>query len=185
MLEHDKSVSIATAAHTHEAVTLVESYPAVPLTVDCVIFGFDKHVLKVLLIKSDLAQFAEKYSLLGDNVKSNEDLDDAAHRVLLERTGMKDVYLEQVHSFGKPQRHPGGRVVTTVYASLLNIKHHELSITDHELNWHQIGHLGEMAFDHKEILDVCVHWLQKRIQEHPLAFNLLPKKFSLRQLQNV
>ena len=63
MLEHDKSVSIATATHTKEAVTLVESYPAVPLTVDCVIFGFDKHVLKVLLIKSDLAQFAEKYSL--------------------------------------------------------------------------------------------------------------------------
>jgi 8-oxo-dGTP diphosphatase len=185
MLEHSTSGSLTTADHTKEAVSLVESYPAVPLTVDCVIFGFDKNVLKVLLIKSDLAQFAEKYSLLGDNVKSNEDLDDAAHRVLLERTGMKDVYLEQVHSFGKPQRHPGGRVVTTVYASLLNIKHHELSITDHELNWHQIDQLGEMAFDHREILDVCVHWLQKRIQEHPLAFNLLPKKFSLRQLQNV
>jgi len=185
MLEHDKSVSLVTDAHIKEAVSLVGSYPTVPLTVDCVIFGFDKNVLKVLLIKSDLAQFADKYSLLGDNVKSNEDLDNAAHRVLLERTGMQDVYLEQVHSFGKPHRHPGGRVVTTVYASLLNIKHHELSIRDHDLNWHQVGQLDEMAFDHKEILDVCVHWLQKRIQEHPLAFNLLPKKFSLRQLQNV
>jgi len=184
MLEYDKSIALETAAYNKQAVTLVESYPAVPLTVDCVIFGFDQNSLKVLLIKSDLAQFAEKYSLLGDNVKSNEDLDDAAHRVLLERTGMKDVYLEQVHSFGKPQRHPGGRVVTTVYASLLNIKHHELSITDHELNWHPVDLVGEMAFDHKEILEFCVHWLQKRIQEHPLAFNLLPKKFSLRQLQN-
>ena len=184
MLEYDKSIASETGAFTKEAVSLVESYPTVPLTVDCVIFGFDQNSLKVLLIKSDLAQFAEKYSLLGDNVKSNEDLDDAAYRVLLERTGMKDVYLEQVQSFGKPQRHPGGRVVTTVYASLLNIKHLELSITDHELNWHQLDQVGEMAFDHKEILEVCVNWLQKRIQEHPLAFNLLPKKFSLRQLQN-
>ena len=185
MLEHDKSVSLATAAHTKEAVSLVESYSKVALTVDCVIFGFDKNVLKVLLIKSDLAQFAEKYSLLGDNVKSKEDLDDAAHRVLLERTGIKDVYLEQVQSFGNPQRHPGGRVVTTVYASLLNVKHHELSITDHALNWHQVDQLGKMAFDHKQIVEVSVNWLQKRIREHPLAFNLLPKKFSLRQLQNV
>ena len=74
MFEYDKSV-----------VSLVESYPAVPLTVDCVIFGFDQNSLKVLLIKSDLAQFTDKYSLLGNNVKSNEDLDDAAHRVLFER----------------------------------------------------------------------------------------------------
>ena len=184
MLEYSKSTATSTAASTKEAVFLVKSYPAVPLTVDCVIFGFDQNSLKILLIKSDLAQFANKYSLLGDNVKSNEDLDDAANRVLLERTGMKDVYLEQVQSFGKPQRHPGGRVVTTVYASLLNIKHHELSITDHELNWHPVDEMDEMAFDHKAILEVCVKWLQKRIQEHPLAFNLLPKKFSLRQLQN-
>jgi hypothetical protein len=88
MLEHDKSVSLTTAAHSKEAVSLVESYSTVALTVDCVIFGFDKNVLKVLLIKSDLAQFAEKYSLLGDNVKSNEGLDDAAHRVLLERNAI-------------------------------------------------------------------------------------------------
>jgi hypothetical protein len=70
MLEYDKSIALETAAYTKEAVSLVESYPAVPLTVDCVIFGFDQNSLKVLLIKSDLAQFAEKYSLLGDNVKS-------------------------------------------------------------------------------------------------------------------
>jgi len=185
MLEYHKSIATSNDSHTKEAVSLVESYPRVPLTVDCVIFGFDEKALKVLVIKSDLAQYTGKYSLLGAHVKSNEDLANAAHRVLLERTGMKDVYLEQVHSFGRPDRHPGGRVVTTVYASLLNVKHHALSITDHELNWHHVDQITEMAFDHKEILDTCVRWLQKRIQEHPLAFNLLPKKFSLRQLQNV
>ena len=132
-----------------EAVALVDSYPRVPLTVDCVIFGFDGNFLKVLLIKCDLALYSNLYSLLGDNVKSNEDLDQAAHRVLFERTGMKNVYLEQVRSFGKPHRHPGGRVVTSVYASLLNIKDHALSITDHDLDWHSIDTITEMAFDHK------------------------------------
>ncbi|MEY3208630.1 MAG: hypothetical protein RL064_661 [Bacteroidota bacterium] len=168
-----------------DAKELVSSYPTVPLTVDCVIFGFDDNTLKVLLIKSDLDQFHGKLSLLGDNILSNEDLDNAANRVLMMRTGMKDVYLEQVQTFSKPNRHPGGRVVTTVYASLLNIKHHSLEILDNELNWHKVTDIKTMAFDHKEILDTCYLWLQKRIQEHPLAFNLLPEKFSLRALQNV
>jgi len=168
-----------------DAIKLVQTYPTVPLTVDCVIFGFDDNSLKVLTIKSDLPQYDEKLSLLGDTILSNEDLDNAANRVLLERTGMQDVYLEQVHTFSKPDRHPGGRVVTAVYASLLNIKHHELKILENELSWHVVKDIQEMAFDHKEILDLCHAWLQKRIQEHPLAFNLLPVKFSLRQLQNV
>lgn len=168
-----------------DARALVSTYPAVPLTVDCVIFGFDENLLKVLLIKSDLAQFHNKLTLLGDNVHTHEDLDTAANRVLKERTGMNDVFLEQVQTFSKPDRHPGGRVVTTVYASLLNINHHELLLHDNELKWHVVNQITEMAFDHKQILEVCTKWLQKKVQEQPLAFNLLPVKFSLRQLQNV
>jgi len=168
-----------------EAHALVSTYPTVPLTVDCVIFGFIDNTLKVLLIKSDLAQFSGQLSLLGDNVLSDEDLDNAANRVLIARTGMKDVFLEQVHTFSKPNRHPGGRVITTVYASLLNIHHHALEISENELDWHTVNEIKVMAFDHKEILDICYKWLQKRIQEHPLAFNLLPDLFSLRQLQHV
>ena len=168
-----------------DVVELVQSYTKVPLTVDCVLFGFEENTLQVLLIKSDLSQFNGKLSLLGDQVHNNENLDTAAYRVLHERTGMKKVYLEQVQTFSQPNRHPGGRVVTTVYASLLNIKHHALEITDNDLKWHPVHQIMEMAFDHKEILDCCYHWLQKRIQEHPLALNLLPEKFSLRQLQNV
>jgi len=168
-----------------DAIALVHTYPTVPLTVDCVIFSFDQNALKVLLIKSDLAQFQDKLSLLGDNVQRHEDLDTAANRVLKERTGMNDVFLEQVQTFSRPDRHPGGRVVTTVYASLLNIKHHELLLHDNELKWHVVNQITEMAFDHKQILEVCTKWLQKKVQEQPLAFNLLPVKFSLRQLQNV
>lgn len=168
-----------------EAIVLVASYPTVALTVDCVIFGFDQNCLKVLLIKSDLFAYGDHFSLLGDKVNSNEALDAAAHRVLLQRTGLQQVYLEQVHTFSAPNRHPGGRVVTTVYASLLNIKDHELKIKENELNWQPIQSIATMAFDHKAILDHCYLWLKKRIQEHPLAFNLLPEKFSLRQLQNL
>ena len=164
---------------------LVHSYPSVPITVDCVIFGFDENVLKVLLIKSDLEIFRDKLSLLGDFAGDNEEMDDAAYRVLKERTGMDDVFLEQVRVFSNPNRHPGGRVITIAYCSLLNIEHHQIKIADNELHWHKVQELQEMAFDHKLIIDVCYKWLQKRIQEHPLGFNLLPEKFSLRELQNL
>ena len=164
---------------------LVESYPRVPITVDCVIFGFDENELKVLLIRSDIEIFKDKWSLLGDFAANNEMLDDAAYRVLRERTGMDDVYLEQVKTFSRPDRHPGGRVLTVAYCSLLNIEHHQLQKMDNELHWHSVKKIKEMAFDHKEILDECYTWLQKRIQEHPLGFNLLPEKFSLRELQNL
>jgi 8-oxo-dGTP diphosphatase len=164
---------------------LVSSYPAVPLTVDCVIFGFEDNKMKVLLIRSDLEVYKGKWSLLGDFVHETEELDDAAYRVLRERTGMTDVFLEQVHTFSRVDRHPGGRVMTVAYCSLLNIRHHELKILANELHWHSVSSLREMAFDHKEILDACYKWLQKRIQEHPLGFNLLPEKFSLRELQNL
>lgn len=164
---------------------LVESYPRVPITVDCVIFGFDNNELNVLLIRSDIEMFRGKWSLLGDFAHDDEELDDAAYRVLRERTGMEDVYLEQVRTFSNPRRHPGGRVFTVAYCSLLNTEHHDLKILDNELHWHSVKNICDMAFDHKEILDVCYKWLQKRMLEHPLGLNLLPEKFSLRELQNL
>ncbi len=164
---------------------LVGSYPKIALTVDCVIFGFDDNELKVLMIRSDLENYKGKWSLLGDMVKENEDIDVAAYRVLKTRTGLDNVYLEQVHTFGSLNRHPGGRVVTVAYYSLINIKHYQLEITDNELHWHSISNIKNMAFDHKHILDYCYNRLQKRVQEHPLGLNLLPDKFSLRELQNL
>jgi len=155
------------------------------ISVDCVIFGFDENELKVLLIKSDLKNFEGKWSLLGDLVGSKEALDEAAYRVLRERTGMDDVYLEQVRSFGETGRHPAARIITVAYCSLINVQHHQLKKLDNELHWHRAKQIGDMAFDHKKILEVCYEWLQKRIQEHPLGFSLLPKKFSLRELQNL
>ena len=112
---------------------LVDSYPKVPITVDCVIFGFEEDNLKVLLIRSDLEAFKGKWSLLGDIVCDTEELDGAANRVLQQRTGMEDIFLEQVKAFSSPTRHPGGRVITIAYCSLLNINHHQLKVLDNEL----------------------------------------------------
>lgn len=167
------------------AETLVKNYYSVPVTVDCAIFGFDENELKVLLIRSDVEYFKGMWSILGELMLPHENLDEAAYRILKERTGMDDVYLDQVKTFSRIDRHPGGRVLTVAYCSLLNINHHQLKITDHELHWHSFQGITELSFDHKEILDECYKWLQKRIQEHPLGFNLLADKFSLRELQNL
>jgi 8-oxo-dGTP diphosphatase len=163
----------------------LDDHVRIAISVDCVIFGFDENELKVLLIRSDLKQFENKWSLLGDLVNSKEDIEEAAYRVLKERTGLDDLYLEQVRAFGGVKRHPSARVITIAFCSLINVQHYKLEISANELHWHPVKSLGEMAFDHKQILDVCYAWLQKRVQEHPLGLSLLPKKFSLRELQNL
>jgi 8-oxo-dGTP diphosphatase len=160
-------------------------YFQIALSVDCVIFGFDDNELKVLLIKSDLEEFSDQWSLLGDLVGPDENLDSASYRVLRDRTGLDDVYLEQVYTFGDVNRHPAGRVITTAYYSLINIKDHQLVLEHNELHWHPVSEITTLAFDHKKILDTCLKQLQSKIEDHPIVFNLLPEKFSLRELQSL
>ena len=161
------------------------NYFQMAISVDCVIFGFDDNELKVLLIKSDLKEFSNHWSLLGDLVQMNEDPDAASYRVLKEKTGLNDVFLEQVHTFGQVNRHPAGRVITIAYYSLVNINDHQLKLSQNELHWHPVNEIDTMAFDHKTILSTCVEQLQSKISEYPIVFNLLPEKFSLRELQNL
>ncbi len=160
-------------------------YFNIAISVDCVIFGYEDKELKILLIKSDLAEFSGLYSLLGDLVRPDEDLESASYRILKERTGMDDVYLEQVGAFGSLDRHPSGRVITIAYYSLIDIRHHKLQLSHNELNWHPVNEIKKMAFDHKLILDSCLRRLQQQVMDYPIVFNLLPEKFSLRQLQEL
>jgi 8-oxo-dGTP diphosphatase len=160
-------------------------YFNIAVSVDCVIFGYDEKKLKVLVIKSDLREFEGMYSLLGDLVRPDEDMEDAPYRVLQQRTGLHDVYLEQVQTFGNIGRHPSGRVITTAYYSLVNIKSHKLQLTANELHWHNVDEIHKLAFDHKLIMDTCLQRLREKILEHPVIFNLLPEKFSLRELQDL
>ena len=160
-------------------------YFKIAISVDCVLFCYDNKELKVLLIKSDLEEFSELYSLLGDLVRPDEDLDSASYRILKERTGMEDVYFEQVHTFGGIGRHPSGRVITTAYYSLIDAKHQELKLTNNDLQWHAVKDIQKLAFDHKIILDTCLDRLREQVSEYPIIFNLLPEKFSLRELQEL
>lgn len=163
----------------------IKDYFNVAISVDCVIFGFNNDELKVLLIESDLKEYKGKWSLLGDIVRPEEELDEAAYRVLKARTGLDNVYMEQVHTFGAVQRHPAGRVITVAYYSLVNIEHVELKMSNNELHWHSVKELHDMAFDHKQILDTCHERLKQQVLVQPIGFNLLPRKFSLRELQNL
>jgi len=160
-------------------------YFKIAISVDCVIFCYDNKELKVLLIKSDLEEFSNLYSLLGDLVRPDEDLDSASYRILQERTGMEDVYLEQVHTFGSINRHPSGRVITTAYYSLIDAKHQKLRLTNNDLHWHPVKSIKKLAFDHKTIVDTCLNRLREQVMDHPVIFNLLPEKFSLRELQEL
>ncbi|MBC6491760.1 NUDIX domain-containing protein [Flavihumibacter stibioxidans] len=162
-----------------------KDYFRIALSVDCVIFGFEDGELKVLVIKCNIKEYKGKWSLLGDLVRPDEDLDSASYRILKERTGLDDVYLEQVHTFGKVNRHPAGRVITTTYFSLVNIKDYQLKLNDNELHWHPVNDIKEMAFDHFEILTTCLERLREIVEDHPVVFNLLPRKFSLRELQSL
>jgi len=160
-------------------------YFKIGISVDCVIFGYDNKELKVLLIKSDLEEYAGFYSLLGDLIRPDEDLDASSYRILKERTSMDDVYLEQVHAFGSVDRHPSGRVITITYYSLIDIRHHKLQLSHNELHWQSVNSIKKLAFDHKTILDTCLQRLREQIMEQPVVFNLLPERFSLRELQEL
>ncbi|MBK8820883.1 MAG: NUDIX hydrolase [Saprospiraceae bacterium] len=157
------------------------------VSVDCVIFGYDETGLKVLLIPCDMPPFENKLSLLGDIVHPNETTDQAAHRVLYKRTGLDDIYMEQVQVFSDLNRHPLGRVITVSYYSLIKINGNSfMELKDnHSLQWKNVSEINELAFDHKIIMDTCLERLRKNLREHPIGFKLLPPVFTLQQLQTL
>ena len=157
------------------------------ITVDNVIFGFDEADLKVLLIKRGTEPYKDAWALPGDFMYPTEDLDSAAARVLAELTGLNDVYLEQVHTFGSPNRHPLGRVITVSYFSLVKINRFTVMPASfaQKAKWHSIAKIRELAFDHNVILESCFHALKQRIRIRPIGFELLPPKFTLTELQHL
>jgi len=156
-------------------------------TVDNVIFGFDEGKLKVLLIRRNEEPYNDYWALPGYFVRQNEDLQDAARRVLTELTGLENVYLEQVHSFGAPGRHDFGRVITVAYYSLVKIddfEPHAASIAQ-EVAWHSVEDVHSLAFDHQEIVTVALSRLKRSIRTRPIGFELLPPAFTLTDLQHL
>jgi len=164
-------------------------YDKLGITVDIVIFTIKNDALKVLLVKRKLAPYKDQWALPGGFVREKEALDHAARRELEEETGVKDVYLEQLYTFGKPQRDPRGRIVTVAYFALVSsnkiIK--PIAKTDvYEADWHSMYDLPKkLAFDHADILAYALKRLRYKLEYTTVGFQLLPRKFTLTELQNV
>jgi 8-oxo-dGTP diphosphatase len=165
---------------------LKEEYK-VAVSVDCVIFGYDKQELKVLLLECNMPPFEGQYSLVGDLIRPSETLDNSAQRVLEQRTGITNLYLEQVATFSDIDRHPLGRVISTAYYSLIKVDDYapEDKPDSLKVSWKSINEVEELAFDHNLILQTCIDTLQRRVREKPIGFSLLPNKFTLKQLQSL
>ena len=159
------------------------------LTTDCVIFGLDEaQRLKVLLIQRGRDPFANYWALPGGPVRGDEDLRDAAKRVLEEETGVFDVFMEQLFTFGKIGRDPRGRIVTVVYYALVNLlEHHpEPKADTRNVEWFEISQLPQqLAFDHDAILDKAINRLRSKLRYQSVGFELLPELFTLTQLQKL
>ena len=164
----------------------IQDFSKIAVSVDCVIFGYDGKNLNVLVLESDMDPYKSQWSLIGDLVSPDEDLDQAALRILRERVGFTDVYLEQVKSFGSLTRHPLGRVITVSYYSLISkVDHMPSAILPLPAKWVNVYDIKKMAFDHKEILDAALDRLRKRVRYIPIGFNLLDPEFTLSQLKNL
>lgn len=162
-------------------------YPRAALTVDCVVFGFDAGELKVLLIERGLEPFKGKWALPGGFVRVDETLDAAARRELEEEAGIKNVFLEQLYTFGEVKRDPRERVVSVAYYALVKLAAHETkAATDAaDARWFPVSKIPELAFDHADILAAALARLKGKVRYEPIGFELLPPKFTLSELQHL
>lgn len=157
------------------------------VTVDIVIFSIREEELNVLLVKRDIEPFKDKWAIPGGFVRIEENLEDAAIRELSEETGVKDVYLEQLYSFGDVKRDPRGRVITVSYMALINSENIKvIGKTDvSEAKWFGINKLPVLAFDHKKIIDYSLKRLKWKFEYTSVAFSLLPKEFTISKVQKI
>lgn len=157
------------------------------LTVDIVVFALDEEDLQVMLIQRDLVPFEGQWALPGGFVRLDETLDNAARRELQEETGLEDIFLEQLYTFGDRGRDPRERVVTVAYYALVNLEGHDVHASTDARNaaWFPVNDLPDLAFDHAAILAGAHERLRGKVRYQPIGFELLPEKFTLRQLQHL
>lgn len=154
--------------------------------VDCIIFGFSGGELSLLLLKRRFEPGKGEWSLMGGFVQENEHLDDAAKRVLAELTGLTDVFMEQVGTFGQIGRDPGERVISTAYYALINIKEYDRQLVEeHNAHWININEIPDLLFDHEEMVSMARKAMKLQAAIRPICFHLLPEHFTLTQLQNL
>ncbi|MEL6651110.1 MAG: NUDIX domain-containing protein [Bacteroidota bacterium] len=156
------------------------------LAVDCVIFGYREGQLKLLIFKREVEPLAGQWSLIGRIVNKDEAIDQAAHQVLQDITGLDKVFLEQLSCFGAVARDPGARVVSVVYWSLIQSPpHQQIQIEDHLARWVSIDEIPPLVLDHNQMVDLAIQRLREIARYRPLGVELLPKQFTLPQLLKV
>lgn len=163
-------------------------YPRPALTVDCVVFGLDRQsTLKVMLIQRNLPPYQGNWALPGGFVRIDESLEEAALRELQEETGIERLFLEQLYTFGAVDRDPRERIVTVAYYALVNLDEYVIKAASDasDADWFAIDALPSLAFDHDRILALALERLKTKVRYEPIGFELLPKKFTLFQLQRL
>lgn len=146
--------------------------------------------MKVLLIERNEEPFKDYWALPGFFVEPDETIDDAVKRILYEHTGLHDIYMEQLYTFGALDRHPQGRIVTVAYYALLRLDDIKTSPAPNtsyvrQAQWHSLNNLPLLGFDHEYIIQKSIKKIQQKISYSPIAFELLPEKFTLTQLQQL
>lgn len=160
-------------------------YPHPAVTADCVIFGFDGIKLKVLLIERGIEPYKGKWAFPGGFVNMDESCEEGALRELKEETGLSTAYIEQFHTFSDPQRDPRERIITVAYFALVRIQEVKGGDDAAQAAWFALDEVPQLAFDHDRILREALKRLRERIHFEPIGFELLPEKFTMRELQNL
>lgn len=171
------------AAHHYDP----SKYERPSVTVDVVMMSLRQRDLQVLLIKRRSWPFEGMWAIPGGFINMDESLETAAKRELQEETGVQDVYLEQLYTFGDPGRDPRTRVITVVYFALLDSERLQVKAADDatDVGWFSVYELPSLAFDHDQILQYTLNRLRGKLDYTTIAFNLLPEQFTLRELQRV
>lgn len=162
------------------------SQPTFHVAVDCIIFGFHEGELSLLALKRNFEPAMGRWSLMGGFVQQGESVDDAAGRVLAELTGLRNVYMEQVGAFGEVSRDPGERVVSIAYYALVNIDEYDRELVrQHDAHWINADELPPLVFDHRLMVDRAREMMKAKASIEPIGFNLLPRLFTVFQLQRL
>ncbi len=156
------------------------------VAVDCIIFGYDGDHLKILLVKRAIEPAKDQWSLMGGFIEANENLYGAAERILFKNTGLKNVYLEQLKAYGNPDRDPIARTISVAYFALIDINKYKEQINDsYHAAWFLINEAPPLVFDHEKMVELAKKRIRYKAAFHPILFELLPKKFTIPQLQNL
>lgn len=158
-----------------------------PLTVDCVVFGYDEGKLKVALIERKTDPFQGKWAIPGGFMEGDETAEETALRELKEETGMENIFLEQFHTFTSHGRDPRGRTITIAFFALVNSDKYHLTASEDaaKAKWWSAYEIPPLAFKQSEMYEMALQALRVAMNTRPLAFELLPQLFTLTQLQNL